>query len=159
MSPIDGLPVPDPEQVCERLSGLPYLLWLDSAAATSRLGQFSFVTADPDQVVRSRERLVEIIDRRGGVRRHENLSTGAPAKADDALSAVRDLLRPFAQERLEGLPPFQGGAAGYLAYDWGRVLERLPSPRYDDIGLDDVVLGIYDWVIAWDHVARRAWRN
>jgi para-aminobenzoate synthetase component 1 len=151
------IPVPDPEQVCERLSGWPYLLWLDSAAATSRLGQFSFVTADPDQVVRSRDRLVEIIDRRGGVRRHEGVSAGASAKRDDALSVVRDLLRPFAQNRLESLPPFQGGAAGYLAYDWGRVLERLPAPRYDDIGLDDVVLGIYDWVIAWDHVARRAW--
>jgi para-aminobenzoate synthetase component 1 len=150
-------PVPDPEQVCERLSDLPYLLWLDSAAATSRLGQFSFVTADPDQVVRSRDRLIEIIDRRGGVRRHEGLSTGASAKQDDALSVVRDMLRPFAQHRLPGLPPFQGGAAGYLAYDWGRVLERLPSPRYDDIGLDDVVLGLYDWVIAWDHAGRRAW--
>ena len=150
-------PVPDPEQVCERLSGLPYLLWLDSAAATSRLGQFSFVTADPDQVVRSRGRLVEILDRHGAARRHAGVATGGSAKGDDALSVVRDLLRPFAQDRLEGLPSFQGGAAGYLAYDWGRVLERLPSPRYDDIGLDDVVLGIYDWVIAWDHAARRAW--
>jgi len=76
------IPLPDPEQVCERLSGLPYLLWLDSAAATSRLGQFSFVTADPEQVVRSRERLVEIIDRRGAVRRHDSLSAGASAKAE-----------------------------------------------------------------------------
>jgi len=141
------LPVPDPEQVCERLSGLPYRLWLDSATATSRLGQFSFVTADPELVVRGRDRAVEIVDRRGESRHHEG----------DALAAVRDILAPFAQTRLDGLPPFQGGAAGYIAYDWGRVLERLPSPRYDDIGLDDVALGIYDWVIAWDHAARRAW--
>ena len=141
------LPVPDPEQVCERLSGLPYRLWLDSATVTSRLGQFSFVTADPELVVRGRDRAVEIVDRRGESRHHEG----------DALAAVRDILAPFAQTRLDGLPPFQGGAAGYIAYDWGRVLERLPSPRYDDIGLDDVALGIYDWVIAWDHAARRAW--
>jgi para-aminobenzoate synthetase component I len=163
------IPVPDPEQVCERLTGLPYLLWLDSAVASSRLGQFSFVTADPDLVVRSRGSLIEIVERGGGrgavpfgsagggVRRQVGVSTGASAEGNDALSAVRELLRPFAQESVQGLPPFQGGAAGYLAYDWGRVLERLPSPRYDDIGLDDVVLGIYDWVIAWDHPARRAW--
>src|SRR6187549_3688787 len=65
------LPVPDPEQVCERLSGLPYRLWLDSATVTSRLGQFSFVTADPELVVRGRDRAVEIVDRRGESRHHE----------------------------------------------------------------------------------------
>jgi para-aminobenzoate synthetase component 1 len=55
------------------------------------------------------------------------------------------------------LPPFQGGIAGYLAYDYGGVLERLPAPRYDDLNLPDAVLGLYDWVIAWDHRAHRAW--
>jgi para-aminobenzoate synthetase component 1 len=55
------------------------------------------------------------------------------------------------------LPPFQGGAAGYIAYDWGLTLERLPAPRYDDLALPDVVLGVYDWVLAWDHVTSRAW--
>ncbi len=56
-----------------------------------------------------------------------------------------------------GLPPFQGGAAGYIGYDWGRVLERLPSPRYADLDVPDVMFGLYDWVIAWDHRAGRAW--
>src|SRR6185436_16286178 len=36
-------------------------------------------------------------------------------------------------------------------------LERLPPSRYDDLALSDAVLGIYDWVIAWDHRASRAW--
>ena len=56
-----------------------------------------------------------------------------------------------------GLPPFQGGVAGYIGYDWGLTLERLPAPRYDDLALPDVMLGMYDWVLAWDHVASRAW--
>ena len=38
-----------------------------------------------------------------------------------------------------------------------RVLERLPSARYDDLALPDVILGIYDWVIAWDHRLGTAW--
>ena len=66
---------------------------------------------------------------------------------------MRSALAPFAAAPAPGLPPFQGGAAGYLAYDWGRALERLPAPLYDDLALDDVVLGIYDWVLAWDHDA------
>jgi para-aminobenzoate synthetase component 1 len=56
-----------------------------------------------------------------------------------------------------GLPPFQGGAAGYIGYEWGRILERLPPARHDDFGWPDVVLGVYDWVLAWDHEASRAW--
>ncbi len=44
-----------------------------------------------------------------------------------------------------------------MGYDWGMMLERVPRPRYDDLSVPDVQLGLYDWVIAWDHVARRAW--
>jgi para-aminobenzoate synthetase component 1 len=113
-----------------------------------RLGRYSFLAADPVAVVRSRGTTVERIDCVSGSRQ---------AVPGDALGAIRDELAPFAAEPLAGLPPFQAGAAGYVAYDWGRVLERLPSPRYDDLLLDDVVLGIYDWVIAWDHADSRAW--
>ena len=56
---------------------------------------------------------------------------------------------PDAVDRLAAVP---GGAAGYIGYDWGLTLERLPSPRYDDLALDDVVVGLYDWVLAWDHL-------
>ena len=75
----------------------------------------------------------------------------------DPLAAIRSFLAPFASAAIPGVPPFQGGAAGYLSYDWGLELERLPAPLYDDLALDDVVLGVYDWVIAWDHATASAW--
>jgi para-aminobenzoate synthetase component 1 len=75
----------------------------------------------------------------------------------DPLLAVRDLLAPCAAAPVFGLPPFQGGAAGYVGYDYGAVLERLPAARYDDLAIPDVVLGLYDWVIAWDHRLDTAW--
>ena len=143
------VPPPDPVRCCELLDGLPYRLFLDSAARGTRLGRYSFVTADPIAVVRSRGTRTERLDFPGGV-------MGAVA-AGDALDAVRAWLAPHAAEPVDGLPPFQGGAAGYLAYDWGRVLERLPAPRHDDLALPDVVLGIYDWVLAWDHDESQAW--
>jgi para-aminobenzoate synthetase component 1 len=125
-------PAPDPARCCEQLEGLPYRLFLDSASTATRLGRYSFLTADPIDVIQSK---------------------GSNA----ALDLVRERLAPFHAEPVAGLPPFQGGAAGYIAYDWGLTLERLPAPRYDDLALPDVVLGIYDWVLAWDHVASRAW--
>ena len=137
---------PEPARCCERLAGLPYRLFLDSATPATRLGRFSFLTADPVAVVVSKGARTEV---------HAN---GTVQAADgDALAQVGALLGPHRRDPLEGLPPFQGGAAGYLAYDWGRVLERLPASRYDDLALPDAVLGIYDWVIGWDHRASRAW--
>jgi para-aminobenzoate synthetase component 1 len=142
------VPPPDPVRCCELLEGLPYRLFLDSAARGTRLGRYSFVTADPIAVVRSKGARTERLDLPRGNRR---------PVAGDALDAVHALLTPHASDPVAGLPPFQGGAAGYLAYDWGRVLERLPAPRHDDLALSDVVLGVYDWVLAWDHDESHAW--
>jgi para-aminobenzoate synthetase component 1 len=127
------VPPPDPVRCCELLEGLPHRLFLDSASRDPRLGRHSYLTADPFAVVRSDE--------------------GGP----DPLASVRSKLAPFLCESVPGLPPFQGGAAGYIGYDWGLALERLPAPAYDDLALDDVVLGLYDWVLAWDHVQSKAW--
>jgi para-aminobenzoate synthetase component 1 len=125
-------PVPDPADAAERCADLPLLLLLDSTADHERTGRYSFLMADPYRVVRTR---------------------GDAA----SLTTVRDALAPFRSAPLAGLPPFQGGAAGFIGYDWGATLERLPVPRHDDLALPDVLLGLYDWVVAWDHCERAAW--
>ena len=136
------VPLPDPVRCCEQLADLPYRIFLDSATKGAQVGRYSFLAADPVAVVRSKGSRTEC---------------GARIVPEDALDAVRELLAPYATDPLPGLPPFQGGAAGYLAYDWGRVHERIPPPRHDDLGVPDVVLGVYDWVLAWDHEVSRAW--
>ena len=139
---------PDPVRCCEQLAGLPYRLFLDSAAPGVRLGRYSFLAADPIAVVRSKGPRTEWQNAAGSEWR--DLSS-------DVLAEVGALLQPYRCDEVDGLPPFQGGAAGYLAYDWGRVLERLPPSRHDDLALPDALFGIYDWVIAWDHPASRDW--
>jgi para-aminobenzoate synthetase component 1 len=142
------IPVPDPVESCARFRGLPYLLFLDSARDPAGLGRYSFLSGDPALVVHGKGPRASVLDTR----------TGADTPLDShALAGVRDLLAPHRTDAIDDLPPFQGGAAGYLAYDWGAVLERLPSPRYDDLAISDMVFPIYDWVIAWDHLERRAW--
>jgi para-aminobenzoate synthetase component I len=127
-----------PAETCARFLDLPHALLLDSAAGHSsagpdrQLGRYSFLTADPVRLVRG-------------------------VAEGDPLAAARGWLREFAAEPVGGLPPFQGGAAGYVGYDYGAVLERLPRTRYDDLALPEAVLGLYDWVIAWDHQLGAAW--
>ncbi len=141
--------IPDPLDTCVRFADLPYVLLFDSAASPERLGRYSFLAADPTVVVRSKNGRTERADWRTGGR-------WSPVAADP-LDAVRELLAPYAAAPVPGRPPVQGGAAGYIGYDWGARLERIPPPRYDDLAVPDVLLGLYDWVIAWDHQAGRAW--
>jgi para-aminobenzoate synthetase component I len=143
---------PDPAAVVAAFLDLPFLIFLDSATGTPlagdahQLGRYSFLTADPVTVVRSKGPVTELADAAGGWRRVEG----------DALAVVAGLLGP-PMDPVSGLPPFQGGAAGYIGYDYGAVLERIPAARYDDLAIPDVVLGIYDWVVAWDHLIGTAW--
>jgi len=141
-------PAADPADVCARFLDLPYVLFLDSAATQHPDAHYSFLAADPVRLVRSKGASTEI----------RNVSGGDWTRVEgDALSVARALLPSEPTEPVPGLPPFQGGIAGYIGYDWGAVLERLPRPRYDDLALPDVVLGLYDWVIAWDHRIGTAW--
>ena len=141
----------DPAAAAAAMLDLPYPIFLDSAAGSSggehhQLGRYSFVSADPVLVVRSKGPVTEVGEA-GTWRSVEG----------DALDAVRAVLQRWAAPSVPELPPFQGGAAGYIGYDYGAVLERVPATRYDDLGVPDVVLGLYDWVVAWDHATHEAW--
>jgi para-aminobenzoate synthetase component 1 len=138
----------DPAEVAARFLDLAYVLFLDSAATQHPDAHYSFLAADPHRVVRSKGPVTEISGADSG---------GWVPVPGDALSAARALLPHEPIEPVSGLPPFQGGIAGYLGYDWSAVLERLPRARYDDLDIPDVVLGLYDWVIAWDHRIGTAW--
>ena len=140
------VPAPDPVEACARFADLPFVVLLDSATHPDQVGRHTFLTADPATVVRSKGALTQQL---GGGR--------WTRVAADPVAHVGALLEPFAAEPVAGLPPFQGGAAGYVGYDWGAQLERVPRTRYDDVAIPDVMLGLYDWVIAWDHETERAW--
>jgi para-aminobenzoate synthetase component I len=153
----------EPAEVCARFLDLPYLMFLDSAAMHpyprrppdqrptgdgQQLDQYSFLSADPAALVRSKGSVTEM---------WQATNAKWTAVPGDALAAARALLPQNPAPPVSGLPPFQGGLAGYIGYDWGAVLERLPRPRYDDLSMPDVILGLYDWVIAWDHRIGTAW--
>ncbi len=134
----------DSAPLVEELVPAPDLL--DSATHPDQVGRHTFLTADPATVVRSKGALTQQLDAGRWTR-----------IAADPVAHVGALLEPFAAEPVAGIPPFQGGAAGYVGYDWGAQLERVPRTRYDDLAIPDAMLGLYDWVIAWDHQTEQAW--
>jgi para-aminobenzoate synthetase component 1 len=130
----------DPLAAFAGFAGLPGAIFLDSAAGGA-LGRYSFIAAEPFHRLSSREGLID--------------EAGEPVRGDP-FAVLAERLARYATETEPGLPPFQTGAAGYLAYDLARHLERLPAHRIDDQPLPDMLLGFYDWTIAFDQVERRA---
>src|SRR5687767_2889656 len=73
----------------------------------------------------------------------------------DPLEALRTLLKEFAPVSVPGLPRFQGGAVGYLAYDMVRHMERVPATAKDDLNLPDAVFMFTDTLLAFDNLKHR----
>ncbi|MEX2113282.1 MAG: aminodeoxychorismate synthase component I [Pirellulales bacterium] len=123
----------DLEQALVRLARRPHVLFLDSARRDATLGRYSFLTANPFDYLT------------------------LPADGSDGLAELDRRLSEYATPSIAELPPFQGGAAGLFSYDLGRSLETLPRPRYDEFATPAMAIGLYDMVLAVDHVERRAW--
>ena len=79
-----------------------------------------------------------------------------PQGAPGALAALRGLLRRRAPAPTGGgALPFHGGWLGWLSYDLGRQIERLPSLATPDRRIPDFVLGEYDLALLEDRGSRR----
>ncbi len=71
----------------------------------------------------------------------------------DPLTALREFLGP-ANLKKEGLPPFCGGAVGYLGFETAGCYERLPKGPPADPRVPDALFLLADPVLAFDHVLR-----
>ena len=110
---------------------------LETVEGGQRLGRYSFLGCDPTRVVRE--------PRLSGLSRRE----GGP------LSSLRSVMRTSRPIPLEDLPPFTGGWVGALSYDAVRAIERLPDDAHDDLGTPDLEAGLYDAIVAFDHLRQR----
>ena len=119
---------------------------LESVEGGERLARYSFLGRDPFEVVRSNPQGT-ILEARGISSRHEA----------GLFVLLRQRLARFHPVRFPGLPPFSGGAIGYLAYDAVRLAEKIPATHPDDIGLDDAVFMLFDGLVAFDHVRQGIW--
>ncbi len=141
---------PGPAVAVGALRGRPGLAWLDSAMSGAALGRWSILTSDPRWTMTAYGMDV-LYDGPCGPRRLDPGALHAFARAVEA--------EPHPAEGLaSGLGlPFVGGAIGYLAFELGREVERLPATTLDDVGAPDLAMGWYDAALVWDGVDGRGW--
>ena len=73
------------------------------------------------------------------------------------LQRLRELVKAYKQQPVRELPPFQGGAAGMLSYDFVHYLEKLPATTTDDLDVPDAHFFMIDRLIAFDHAEKKSW--
>ncbi|TWT52817.1 Anthranilate synthase component 1 [Rubripirellula amarantea] len=74
-------------------------------------------------------------------------------QADDPLDEFRAHFHHNVA-KIDGLPPFIGGAIGYAGYDVVRYVEKLPDHSTDDRNLPDLDFAFYHTLCVFDHVAK-----
>ena len=121
---------------------------LESVERGEQVGRYSFIGSAPSMVLEIRGQ--EALIRRGARVEKVQLSPSL-----DPLHLLRELLQGYQVVRLPGMPPFMGGAVGYLGYDTVRYFEDLPVCPRDELGLPDAVFMFVDTLVIFDHVRQQ----
>ncbi|UCC61111.1 MAG: aminodeoxychorismate synthase, component I, partial [Dehalococcoidia bacterium] len=103
-------------QAFEFFKDRPYSFFLDSGMDPGRLGRYSFMGSDPFLIMSSRGGEIILLGPED-----ENVISGNP------FDVLGELLAKYRIESNPTALPFTGGAVGYLGYDLGRFIEKLPS--------------------------------
>jgi anthranilate synthase component I len=120
---------------------------LESAEHIDKGGRYSFVGSNPRLVIQSRGRSIRITGA-GGVREYQC--------EGDPLAEVEKLMADYQPVHLPDLPPFIGGAVGFLSYDIVRFFEpTVPPPAKDELGLPEMVFFVTETLLVFDHRLRR----
>jgi len=147
------LPGLTPLAALEALRGEGYPVLLESARKNDKIGRYSFVTADPYLIFKSRGDVVELSLPATPVGKY-----GRRASMNrKPLVKLRELLANYRTARIDGLPPFTGGAVGFFSYDFAHQIEKLPRRTLVDIDIPEAYFVFVDMVIAFDHILDKAW--
>ncbi len=148
-----GAPGLTPLAALEGLRGLGYPVLLESARIHEKIGRYSFVTADPYLIFRSRGDTVELILPAAPAGKYGRRA----ATKRKPLLKLRELLNNYRTGRVPGLPPFTGGAVGFFSYDFVRQFEELPRNAAADLDIPEAYFVFVDLVVAFDHVLDKTW--
>jgi len=126
-----------------KLGGGRYSYLLESVEGSEKWARYSIIGIDPEIAVRV-----------AGGRSFLERGGGAPKakKTRDPLELLQRLVVETKPVSVEGLPPFYGGAVGFLSYDGVRSFEKIPSHAEDDLDLPDAFFVFARTLLVFDNL-------
>ncbi|KAJ0984105.1 hypothetical protein J5N97_002461 [Dioscorea zingiberensis] len=127
---------------------------VEQGSRGTNVGRYSVVGAQPAMEIVAKDNMVVIMDHEEGKRTEEFV--------EDPMQVPRRIMEGWSPQLIDKLPDaFCGGWVGYFSYDTVRYVEKkkLPfsSAPADDRNLPDVHLGLYNDVLVFDHVEKKAY--
>ena len=118
---------------------------LESVEGGAVRGRYSIIGLEPDLIWRT-------IAGRAEISRSPRRAGPFVACNEPPLGALRALVAESRIELPEALPPMAAGIFGYLGYDMVRLMEELPEPNPDPVGIPDAILVRPTIVVVFDAV-------
>jgi anthranilate synthase component 1 len=126
----------------KRLERDRYSFLLESVEGSERWARYSFLGTRPYLVFKSRGKRIEIVEE--GKKR--NLT------ADEPLKVLEGLLKEHRPAAVDGVPPFFGGALGYVAYDAVEQFHKIINNKKDTHGLPEIFFIFVQTLVAFDNL-------
>ena len=126
--------------------GRPMSFLLESVEGGAVRGRHSIIGLEPDLIWRT-------VGGRAEINRSPRRTRSAFVPCTEPpLKALRSLIAESRIALPEALPPMVAGVFGYLGYDMVRLMEELPAPNPDPIGIPDALLVRPTIVVVFDAV-------
>jgi len=129
--------------IAERVVRKPYALYLDGGSGQFKLSRYSFLAQDPFIIFKCWGKRIQVLQ-----------SDDKKCFDGDPFDYINELVNKFEIISHDESAPFFAGAAGYIGYDMGRLIEDIPDLLSDDIDIPDAVLCFYSSVIIADHLKK-----
>ncbi len=126
----------------KRLDKDRYAFLLESVEGSERWARYSFLGTRPYLVFKSRGNQVVIM--KGG--KKKKLTVDRP------LDLLRGLLEEYRSVMVEGIPPFFGGALGYVSYDAVEQFYGISNAGKDPLAMPEMIFIFLQTLVAFDNL-------
>ena len=126
----------------KRLERDDYSFLLESVEGSERWARYSFLGTRPQRIFKARGNQVEIIENG----KKTSFSSESPLKS------LEELMKGCQPVTVPGVPPFFGGALGYVAYNAVEQCHKIPDGKKDPLAIPEIFFIFVQSVVAFDNL-------
>jgi anthranilate synthase component I len=126
----------------KRLERDHYSFLLESVEGSERWARYSFLGTSPHRIFKARGDQIEIIE----AGKSKTLVSEAPLKV------LQELLKGCRPVTVPGVPPFFGGALGYVAYNAVEQFHEIADSKPDPLAMPEIFFVFVQTLVAFDNL-------
>jgi anthranilate synthase component 1 len=126
----------------KRLERDKYSFLLESVEGSERWARYSFLGTRPHRILKAHGSQIEILD----AGKTSKLTSDAPLKI------LAGLLQGYRPVPVPGVPPFFGGALGYVSYNAVEQFHNISGGKSDPLGMPEIFFVFVQTLVAFDNL-------